>query len=142
MAGVLTQAFGWRAVFWFLAIIASINFLSFLLFLKDTFRRQRSLVFQTILKKRMKNSEVTIMEGRKSVNMHINNGTSPANTPDAEAGDDIKLSLMDVNPFPPYFRVLQRWNNIAILIPSGENVSEHRHSRLQLRYRPSLCDDL
>ncbi|KIM78482.1 hypothetical protein PILCRDRAFT_75381 [Piloderma croceum F 1598] len=112
VAGILTQAFGWRAVFWFLAIAASINFFFFLFLLKDTFRRQRSLVFQTILKRRMRTRNVST----RSNNI---NDTPTTNAPEVFA--EITLSLTDVNPFPPYFRVLQRWNNIAILIPSGEN---------------------
>jgi MFS family permease len=126
-AGVLTQAFGWRAVFWFLAIVASINFFFFLFLLKDTFRRQRSLVFQTILQRRTRTRDVSIAEDRKSVSIRTNNDTPTTDTP-----AEITLSLMDVNPFPPCFRVLQRWNNIAILIPSGENAFEYCQSHLLL----------
>jgi MFS family permease len=42
IAGVLTQTLGWRANFWFLAIFAGINFLSFVFFLHDTFRHEVS----------------------------------------------------------------------------------------------------
>jgi MFS family permease len=125
IGGALTQAFGWRAVFWFLVIFAAVNFFSFLLFLKDTFRRQRSLAYQAALKRRTQKREITVAEGKSSADIHTNSYTSPTNTPDAPHFDEITLSLIDVNPFPPLFRVLQRWNNIAILFPSGMNPLVH-----------------
>ena len=51
LGGVLTQAFSWRATFWFLAIFVGICFLLFIPF-KDTFRRERSLTYQAALKRR------------------------------------------------------------------------------------------
>ncbi|KAI0718247.1 MFS general substrate transporter [Cerioporus squamosus] len=51
LGGVLTQAFSWRATFWFLAIFVGVCFLLFIPF-KDTFRRERSLTYQAALKKR------------------------------------------------------------------------------------------
>jgi hypothetical protein len=33
---------------------------------------------------------------------------------------EIKLSLLDVNPFKPVGLILRRWNNLAILIASGK----------------------
>ncbi|RPD56171.1 vacuolar DHA amino acid exporter [Lentinus tigrinus ALCF2SS1-7] len=51
LGGVLTQGFDWRATFWFLAIFVGVCFLLFIPF-KDTFRRERSLTYQTALKKR------------------------------------------------------------------------------------------
>ena len=34
--------------------------------------------------------------------------------------NDVRLSLMDINPFPPLWKVLQRKNNLTILSASGE----------------------
>ncbi|KAI0770404.1 MFS general substrate transporter [Fomes fomentarius] len=51
LGGVLTQAFSWRATFWFLAIFVGICFVLFIPF-KDTFRRERSLTYQAALKRR------------------------------------------------------------------------------------------
>ncbi|KAI0633191.1 major facilitator superfamily domain-containing protein [Trametes polyzona] len=51
LGGVLTQAFSWRATFWFLAIFVGSCFMLFVPF-KDTFRRERSLVYQTALRRR------------------------------------------------------------------------------------------
>ncbi|KAI0643020.1 vacuolar DHA amino acid exporter [Trametes meyenii] len=52
LGGVLTQGFSWRATFWFLAIFVGTCFLLFIPF-KDTFRRERSLVYQAALKRRL-----------------------------------------------------------------------------------------
>ncbi|KAI0775515.1 vacuolar DHA amino acid exporter [Trametes elegans] len=52
LGGVLTQGFSWRATFWFLAIFVGVCFLSFIPF-KDTYRRERSLVYQAALKRRL-----------------------------------------------------------------------------------------
>ncbi|KAL1950238.1 hypothetical protein VTO73DRAFT_5362 [Trametes versicolor] len=52
LGGVLTQGFNWRATFWFLAIFVGVCFLLFIPF-KDTFRRERSLVYQAALKRRI-----------------------------------------------------------------------------------------
>ncbi|KAI0629848.1 vacuolar DHA amino acid exporter [Trametes polyzona] len=52
LGGVLTQGFDWRATFWFLAIFVGVCFLLFIPF-KDTFRRERSLVYQAALKRRL-----------------------------------------------------------------------------------------
>ena len=51
LGGALTQAFSWRATFWFLAIFVGLCFLSFIPF-RDTFRRERSLTYQAALRRR------------------------------------------------------------------------------------------
>ncbi|PIL35228.1 MFS general substrate transporter [Ganoderma sinense ZZ0214-1] len=51
LGGVLTQAFNWRATFWFIAAFVGACFLLFIPF-KDTYRRQRSLTYQAALKRR------------------------------------------------------------------------------------------
>lgn len=53
MGGVLTQAFSWRATFWFLAIFVGACFMLFVPF-RDTFRRERSLVYQSALRRRLR----------------------------------------------------------------------------------------
>lgn len=50
---MLTQAFSWRATFWFLAIFVGACFLLFVPF-RDTFRRERSLVYQSALRRRLR----------------------------------------------------------------------------------------
>lgn len=115
LGGGLTQAFGWRAVFWFLVIFAGLNFLSFLFLFKDTFRRERSLTYQTVLKRRTHERDL------KSRNASQVTVTDDATVLGAEAPPlkAIKLSLRDINPFPPLWLVLRRKNNLSILFPSG-----------------------
>ncbi|CDO69278.1 hypothetical protein BN946_scf185042.g180 [Trametes cinnabarina] len=52
LGGVLTKGFDWRATFWFLVIFVGICLMLFVPF-KDTFRRERSLVYQAALKRRL-----------------------------------------------------------------------------------------
>lgn len=125
LGGALTQGFGWRAIFWFLVIFGGLNLICFLLFLRDTFRRERSFTYQTVLRRRtqernQRNSQLTVVdtEEKAPVRAHADNSTLVADTPPLE---EIKLSIGDVNPFPPLLLILRRKNNIAILFPSGES---------------------
>ncbi|TCD62100.1 hypothetical protein EIP91_007475 [Steccherinum ochraceum] len=49
IGGLLTQAFDWRATFWFLSIFTGVCFIAFLFF-KDTFRRERSSAYQAAVR--------------------------------------------------------------------------------------------
>ncbi|KAG1760780.1 major facilitator superfamily domain-containing protein [Suillus occidentalis] len=68
-------------------------FLSFLILFKDTYRRERSLTYCSALQ-RLLNSKEAIL-------------------------NNIRLSIRDINPFPPYFQILSRKNNVVILIANG-----------------------
>ena len=50
IGGALTQGFSWRATFWFLVIFTGTCLLAFLLF-KDTYRRERSLIYQRVARR-------------------------------------------------------------------------------------------
>ncbi|KAH0832264.1 vacuolar DHA amino acid exporter [Lanmaoa asiatica] len=136
LGGGLTQALSWRAVFWFLVIWGGVIFSAFLFLFKDTFRKGRSLTYQNVLKRRIQErklaQEKDTARGEQSVSEKkiSEDGTSGAQTPkgDVEAQPvvvpalaikEVKLSITDVNPFPPYLRILSRKNNLAILISSG-----------------------
>lgn len=54
IGGVLTSAFGWRSAFWFLVIVSGLSLASFLFLFKDTFRKERSLTYQNVLRHRLK----------------------------------------------------------------------------------------
>ncbi|KII84166.1 hypothetical protein PLICRDRAFT_373056 [Plicaturopsis crispa FD-325 SS-3] len=54
LGGALSQGFSWRAIYWDLVIFGSVLALVFLLFYKDTFRRERSLTYQLALSRREK----------------------------------------------------------------------------------------
>ncbi|KAF8799400.1 MFS general substrate transporter [Phlegmacium glaucopus] len=59
--GVLTSTFNWRATFWFLSILSGSSLLLFILFFHDTFRRQRSLTYQSVLKQRRRAGGITFL---------------------------------------------------------------------------------
>jgi len=58
LGGVLTTGLHWRAIFWFLAIVAGATCLCFVFFFHDTFRRERSLTYQNVLKQRLRATDV------------------------------------------------------------------------------------
>ncbi|KAF8172799.1 major facilitator superfamily domain-containing protein [Mycena galopus ATCC 62051] len=138
MGGVLTTAFSWRAPFWFLAAVSGLSGILILLFLKDTFRKERSLTYQNVLKSRL-NSRVasaatsctaTVTEKepttdqRSSLPVDLEKQTMSSLTPEAVVTadvtlPDIKLTLRDVNPFKPLWLVVRRMNNLVILLASG-----------------------
>ncbi|EGN98142.1 hypothetical protein SERLA73DRAFT_55283 [Serpula lacrymans var. lacrymans S7.3] len=132
LGGALTQGFNWRAVFWFLVVWGFIILMAFLFLFKDTFRRERSLTYQHVLRMRMrerahehsKRSTVTdrghSTELDHAVPQDLEAQTKKSGgTPAPPALTEVKLSLKDVNPFPPLWKILKRKNNISILIPSG-----------------------
>ncbi|KAL4266521.1 MFS transporter superfamily protein [Pleurotus pulmonarius] len=59
LGGALTAGFSWRACFWFMAIFSGLSFLSFLFFFKDTWRKERSLTYQNVLRARLRELEAT-----------------------------------------------------------------------------------
>ncbi len=146
IGGALTQGFSWRATFYFLAIFTGLCGVSFIFF-KDTFRRERSLVYQLALKRNREQQEaarrsetsslshVTIVEKDTEVTKQPTqepmNGvpSEPKVTfKDVEAqvvGEhadikEVKLSLTDIDPVRPIIAVLRRMNNLVILFASGE----------------------
>jgi MFS family permease len=131
VGGALAQGFGWRADFWFLAIWSGACFLSFM-FIKDTFRKERSLTYQAVLRRIRKEqaaaAEKTLVDAPQCAS------SEKAKMP--EGGDtdvegqhlqtvvtpplkDVKITVMDVNPFTPIKNILRRPNNVLTLIPSG-----------------------
>ena len=103
----MTSAFNWRAIFWFLTIISGLSLLSFILFFRDTFRRERSLNYQTAIKQR---------RGKAAASTTLPSLNKQPETP-LEVNHD--LSLADVNPLKPMGQVLRRKNNVMVLIASG-----------------------
>ncbi|KAI8971143.1 MFS general substrate transporter [Trametes punicea] len=95
LGGGLTKGFSWRATFWFLAIFVGVCFLLFIPF-KDTFRRERSLVYQTALRRRLahqsaKSSEASSLSQVTAVSRIVpatDDKTRPAAVP-AETKDAI-----------------------------------------------------
>ncbi|KIJ10880.1 hypothetical protein PAXINDRAFT_85372 [Paxillus involutus ATCC 200175] len=133
IGGVLTQTLSWRAVFWFLVIWGGVIFSAFLFLFHDTFRKERSSAYQNVLKRHAREHKLTqaVRGEEKPVSekkISEEGGEEQPTPKDVEAQQvvvpeaaikAVKLSLADVNPFPPYMRILNRRNNVAILIPSG-----------------------
>ena len=169
LGGVLTQFFSWRATFWFLVIFMGCCLVAFLFFFRDTFRMERSLLYQTVLKRvKAQQHEKELFASRRS-SMTTLRGPSGKSTPapDLEAGEEkeaataspapaqeIKLSLRDVNPLPPLVLILRRWNNLVILTASGTSPIHYccvaslnlvyrcrLHLRVQLLHFVYLCTD-
>ncbi|KAG2101527.1 major facilitator superfamily domain-containing protein [Suillus cothurnatus] len=137
IGGSLSQGFNWRASFYFLLICGVIIFLSFLILFKDTYRCERSLTYCSALQRRLASqgpvrrpSESTIVGSEfnedkthdkdleKQFQLPVIPEEIPSVTPTL-GPDDIRLSIKDINPFPPYYQILSRKNNVLILIPNG-----------------------
>ncbi|KAJ7075653.1 vacuolar DHA amino acid exporter [Mycena belliarum] len=144
MGGVLTTAFNWRAPFWFLAAVSGLSCASIFVFFRDTFRRERSLTYQGVLRSRLKaqaRSASTATSATASVMEREPPLTLPEDLEKQPVGDVekqplpewsgppkpdvaatlpvIKLTLRDVNPYRPLREVLRRTNNLVILVASG-----------------------
>lgn len=136
LGGCLSQAFGWPASFYFLAACGGVILAAFIFLFKDTFRFERSLTYQAALRRRTittgnlkSTTDSTIAESKagteekqadvKKVSPQpssIENGTPVIKV---ESGDDVRLSFSDINPFPPLWKIMQRKNNVAILLANG-----------------------
>lgn len=138
IGGFLSQSFSWRASFYFLLICGVIIFLSFFILFKDTYRCERSLTYCSALQRRLASqepvrrpSQSTIagsefskdqthdQDLEKQLQLPVIPEEAPSVTPTPEP-DNIRLSIKDINPFPPYFQILSRKNNVLILTANGE----------------------
>ncbi|KIJ62702.1 hypothetical protein HYDPIDRAFT_41833 [Hydnomerulius pinastri MD-312] len=139
IGGSLSQAFTWRASFYFLVACGGIILAAFLFLFKDTFRLERSLTYQAALRRRtnelghLKTSSDSTIAGHEPAkdDEQVKNEKvlsppesqdlthdTPAPKPQPTLSD-ISLSLTDINPLPPLWKVIQRRNNLAILLANG-----------------------
>ncbi|KAG6909237.1 hypothetical protein DXG01_001419 [Tephrocybe rancida] len=107
LGGGLTTGLGWRAIFWFLTIVGGSICVLFVVAFRDTFRKERSLTYQNVLRQRL-------YEAHDEMRVHKSDVEKIA-IPEVV----VTLSLKDVNPFKPIFLVLRRMNNVVILFASG-----------------------
>ncbi|KAJ8516982.1 hypothetical protein ONZ45_g5758 [Pleurotus djamor] len=145
LGGVLTVGFSWRACFWFMAIFSGASWLSFLIFFKDTWRKERSLTYQNILRAKLRemdrheSSSKTHGDGGKAETSSHASSVTEITVISSEGKDltggaekvnavasttevhDIKLTFKDVNPFRPLCMVLRRINNLVILFASEKS---------------------
>lgn len=135
LGGGLTQGLSWRAIFWFLAIWGGVILAAFLFLFKDTFRKERSLTYQNVLKRRLQECKLSQEKDAARGEQSVSKKTPQDGTPGVQTlkGDveaqpvvvpvlaikEVKLSIADVNPFPPFLRILSRRNNLCILTLSG-----------------------
>ncbi|EPT00310.1 hypothetical protein FOMPIDRAFT_1123038 [Fomitopsis schrenkii] len=144
IGGILTQAFGWRATFWFLVIFTGLCIVPFVFF-RDTFRRERSLTYQAALRK-LRERENKRFDAAKDARHSVPaRPESPDDEPaevksqcssvetkvdvdleahvpkldDPSTRTEVKLSLKDVNPIRPMIAVLRCPNNVVIIIASA-----------------------
>ncbi|KAF8887455.1 major facilitator superfamily domain-containing protein [Gymnopilus junonius] len=108
--GVFTSVWGWRAIFWFLALAGGLMFLT----------PERSLTYQNVLKKRLQNMP-TLGEGENKSGFNLDVEKNFANQADLQdkRKTPIKLSITDVNPLTPLMLVVRRKNNFLVLLSSG-----------------------
>ncbi|KAL0578561.1 hypothetical protein V5O48_003411 [Marasmius crinis-equi] len=127
LGGALTAGFSWRGPFYFLAIVAGLVCLSFLLVFKDTFRRERSLTYQRVLKHRLREEMVKSAGEKQDPKSEKEDKEAPSVDQDLEkqqqavkdALPNMKLTLMDISPIKPLWDVVRRPNNFCILLASG-----------------------
>lgn len=139
IGGVATQLFSWRATFFCLVIFASLSLATFIFF-KDTFRRERSLFYQSALPRATRERQIKPRsmgeagetnrgENFDRFNPIVEGPECPTSDLKAQSGQhqpepirtDIRLSLRTINPFGPIGSILRRRNNVAVLFTSGEN---------------------
>lgn len=145
IGGALTQTWNWRATFYFLAAFCSLSLATFLLF-KDTFRKERSLVYLNALAKAEAKADATRQQvganapGNESQTTIVaadkeSIDSSSEKDKDIEAQSeiievkntggkpltvhDVKLSFWDINPLAPLPSILKRRTNLIILISNG-----------------------
>ncbi|KAF9236463.1 vacuolar DHA amino acid exporter [Melanogaster broomeanus] len=126
VGGSLSEPFGWRGSFYFLAVCGGIILAAFLFLFKDTFRLERSLTYQMALRQRTHNikqlkssSDSTVAEREISKDENHSHKISlmiRMRQCLSLALSDNTLSLADINPFLPLWKIIQRRNNVAILL--------------------------
>ncbi|KAF8995622.1 MFS general substrate transporter [Cyathus striatus] len=118
--GILTSALGWRSIYWFLSILGGISVFAFVLLFRDTFRKERSLVYRDVVTKRLSQISGNIDSAKQITekeSIEQAGGVEKKTTPSTFV--DVKLSFRDMDPIKPIFRVLKQRHNIVILFASG-----------------------
>lgn len=96
------------------------NLCSFVFLFKDTFRRERSLAYQRMLRRaqaqRAEDPPIPMHDVKEPV---VTTGVDVAAGTDQSSATLLKLSARDVDPIMPMLRVLRSLNNPVILTASG-----------------------
>lgn len=138
LGGCLSHAFGWPACFYFLVACGGVILGAFIFLFKDTFRFERSLTYQAALRRRTitagnlkSTTDSTIVESKAETEEKQASSKKVSSKPSSveegtavikvEPGlNDVRLSMSDINPFPPLWKIMQRKNNVAILLANGK----------------------
>ncbi|KAG2101822.1 major facilitator superfamily domain-containing protein [Suillus discolor] len=91
IGGALTQGLIWRAVFWFLTIWGGIIFSAFLFLFKDTFQKERSMAYQNVLKRRLREQQLS---EAMDDSQNISKKESQVNDKDQTSSNDIEAQPM------------------------------------------------
>ncbi|KAF8887456.1 major facilitator superfamily domain-containing protein [Gymnopilus junonius] len=127
LGGFLTAVWDWRAIFWFLSIFGGSIFIAFIFLFKDTFRKERSLIYQSVLKRRLRDAaiasppepNVSITVDKSSTVVDVEKDVEVKTVDLSQIAASVNLSITDVNPFKPLGLVLRRKNNLLVLVCSG-----------------------
>lgn len=131
LGGALTTGFNWRAIFWFLTVVSGMEVFAFLLFFNDTFRRERSTIYQNAVKKRLgvKTSSPT-EEAVPGTTLKVFTNEKQQTQVAAKSIDlegnatalvtQVNIKLTEINPIKPILLVLRRKNNSLTLFSSGK----------------------
>ncbi|KAH1513892.1 hypothetical protein KXW39_000817 [Aspergillus fumigatus] len=114
LGGILTTYLSWRATFWFLAIWIGVTIASVLVFMKESFRKDRSSTYQDALATRTQK-----IARRQSQAIGHSSREEGASHPSSR--DKITVYPTDLRVATSLKRVLKKRNNVVLLIATGLN---------------------
>ncbi|KAG9018070.1 hypothetical protein FRB90_012366 [Tulasnella sp. 427] len=135
LGGVVVQIWNWRATFWLMVILAGSSMSMFLCF-KETFRKERSLAYQSAKKRAFSRNQSRLHSAQLS-RVHSREEKSPRTivtgdhtvpplhdlekgTPVTQPTDDqVKPTFADINPLGPAWKILKQKSNLVVLLASG-----------------------
>ncbi|KAG8965945.1 hypothetical protein FRC05_002936 [Tulasnella sp. 425] len=135
LGGIVVQVWSWRATFWLMVILAGLSMAMFLFF-KETFRKERSLAYQSAKKRALSRSQSRLQSAQLS-GVHSRDEKTPrpvmtgdhhvSHLQDLEKGtpvpqeevNQVKTTFADINPVSPAWKVLKQKSNIVALLASG-----------------------
>lgn len=130
IGGLLTSGFSWRATFWFLVIIAGLAIASYLLFFRETFRKERSFAYQGALRrvtaeqarKYLKKADKALKDHNASNVSSKEKGDLAGLEPQSVPTEEVKLTLADVNILGSAWHVIRQPSNAVTLLATGKPI--------------------
>ncbi|KAG9041059.1 hypothetical protein FS837_012777, partial [Tulasnella sp. UAMH 9824] len=135
LGGIVVQVWNWRATFWLMVILAGFSMAMFLFF-KETFRKERSLAYQSAQKRAVSRSQSRLQSAQlsrvpsrdeKTPRTVITGDHHVSRLQDLEKGTpvsqeeakQVKPTFADINPVGPAWKILKQKSNIVVLLASG-----------------------